>query len=67
MISPEKAEESPSERIAKGEVPPKDKSLQLFTQGIFVFLKSDKLLERIMPEFLSMEFHRPWRVGGREI
>ena len=59
---------SPRERTTKEEGPPEDKkSLQLLTQEVFVFLKGGKLLERIMLEFLSMEFHRPWQVGGREI
>lgn len=43
-------------------------SLQLFTQGVFVFFKRDKLLKRIMPEFLSMEFHKRgrWEAGRFE-
>ena len=43
-------------------------SLQLFTQGVFVCLKRHKLLKRIMPEFLSMEFHMRgrWEAGRFE-
>lgn len=36
------------------------------TRGICI-LKKEQTPGRITPEFLSMEFHMPWQVGGREI
>lgn len=68
VISHEKAEESLHWReLQRKRCHQRIKILQLFTQGVFVFSNRDKLLERIMPEFLSMEFHRLWQVGDREI
>lgn len=55
------------ERIAKKGVPPEDKKPPIIhTRGICI-LKKEQTPGRIMLEFLSMEFHMPWQVGGREI
>lgn len=53
------------EKIAKEEVSQEDKKPPSIHTRVFAFLKRDKLQEKIMPEFLSMEFHM--QVGGREI
>lgn len=55
------------ESIAKKGVPPEDKKPPIIqTRGICI-LKKEQTPGRITPEFLSMEFHMPWQVGGREI